>query len=109
MKEIRKNAPALLVLFLVLGFAQGAFTQADPPEWVARLNFIEGAVSYLPSGGDENDWVTAVMNRPLTAGDQLWADANSRGELHISGIPRARSSRIKRATQLRKNDLVKQT
>jgi hypothetical protein len=83
MKEIRKNVPALLVLLLILGFAQGALAQIDPPERVARLNFIEGAVSYLPSGGDENDWVTAVMNRPLTAGDQLWADANSRSELHI--------------------------
>jgi hypothetical protein len=83
MKEIRKNVPTLLVLLLILGFAQVALAQVDPPERIARLNFIDGAVSYLPSGGDENDWVTAVMNRPLTAGDQLWADANSRGELHI--------------------------
>ena len=83
MREIRKNVPVLVVLLLILGIAQGAFAQADPPERVARLNFIEGAVSYLPSGGDENDWVTVVMNRPLTTGDRLWADANSRGELHI--------------------------
>ena len=83
MKEICKYVPAMLVLLLISGFAQGAFAQADPPERIARLNFIDGAVSYLPSGGDENDWVTAAMNRPVTAGDQLWADANSRGELHI--------------------------
>ena len=83
MKEIRKNVPALLVLLLILGAAQGALAQADPPERVARLNFIVGAVSYLPSGGNENDWVTVDMNRPLTTGDRLWADANSRGELHI--------------------------
>ncbi len=83
MKEIRKNVPALLVLLLILGGAQVAFAQVDPPERVARLNFIEGAVSYLPSGGNEDDWVAAVMNRPLTTGDRLWTDANSRGELHI--------------------------
>src|SRR5512135_2315996 len=83
MNKIRKNVPALLVLLLILGFTQGALAQVDPPERVARLNFIDGAVSYLPSGGDENEWATAVMNRPLTAGDQLWADSNSRGELHI--------------------------
>ena len=61
MKEIRKNIPALLVLLLILGFARGAFTKADPPERVARLNFIDGAVSDLPSGGDENDWVTSPV------------------------------------------------
>jgi hypothetical protein len=83
MNEIRKSVPALLVLLLILGFAQGTLAQTDPPERVARLNFIAGAVSYLPSGGDENEWAAAVVNRPLTAGDQLWADANSRGELHI--------------------------
>jgi hypothetical protein len=83
MKEIRKNVPALLVLLLILGIAQGVFAQADPPGRIARLNFIEGAVSYLPSGGNENDWVTVAINRPLTTGDRLWADANSRGELHI--------------------------
>jgi hypothetical protein len=50
---------------------------------VARLNLIEGAVSFLPSGGNGDDWVTATLNRPLTTGDRLWADANSRSELHI--------------------------
>jgi len=53
MKEIRKNVPALLMLLLILGVAQGAFAQVDPPERVARLNLIEGAVSYLPSGVGE--------------------------------------------------------
>jgi hypothetical protein len=77
MKEILKNLPALLVLPLILGVAQGAFAQVDPPDRVARLNFIEGAVSYLPSGGDQNDWVAAVMNRPLTTGDRLWSRADT--------------------------------
>jgi hypothetical protein len=55
----------------------------DPPERVARLNFMQGSVSYLPAGGADNDWVAAVVNRPLTTGDRLWADATSRAELHI--------------------------
>src|SRR6266478_4101341 len=53
----------------------------DPPTRVARLNYSSGAVSFQPGG--EGDWVTAVANRPLTTGDNLWADQNSRAELHI--------------------------
>jgi hypothetical protein len=53
----------------------------DPPSRVARLNYMEGTVSFQPGG--ENDWVTAELNRPLVTGDNLWADENSRAELHI--------------------------
>ena len=53
----------------------------DPPGRVARLNFSQGAVSFQPGG--ENDWVTAVPNRPMVTGDNLWADENSRAEAHI--------------------------
>jgi hypothetical protein len=31
----------------------------------------------------EQDWITAVPNRPLVTGDNLWADKDSRAELHI--------------------------
>jgi hypothetical protein len=55
--------------------------QQDPPARVARLNYMDGSVSFQPGG--ENDWVTAVLNRPLVTGDNLWADENSRAELHI--------------------------
>jgi hypothetical protein len=53
----------------------------DPPGRVARLNYMEGSVSFQPGG--ENDWVTAVLNRPLVTGDNLWADENSRAEVHL--------------------------
>ncbi len=33
--------------------------------------------------GGENDWVDAVVNRPLVTGDNLWADENSRAEVHV--------------------------
>lgn len=67
------------VLFLALpGITAG---QDDPPSRVARLNFIQGSVSFQPAGTE--DWVEAGPNRPLTTGDQLWADEGSRAELHL--------------------------
>jgi len=53
----------------------------DPPGRVARLNYIQGSVSYQVSG--DQDWVQANSNRPLTTGDNLWADQDSRGEVHV--------------------------
>jgi uncharacterized protein DUF6600 len=53
----------------------------DPPGRVARLNFAEGSVSFQPAG--EGDWVAAVLNRPMVTGDNLWADEDSRAEVHI--------------------------
>jgi uncharacterized protein DUF6600 len=53
----------------------------DPPARVARMNYAQGSVSFQPGG--EGDWVEAVPNRPLTTGDNLWTDRNSRAELHI--------------------------
>ena len=55
--------------------------QQDPPSRIARLNYMEGAVSLQPGG--ENDWVEGVLNRPLVTGDNLWADEGSRAEVHI--------------------------
>src|SRR5437667_9466237 len=53
----------------------------DPPSRVARLSYTHGNVSFNPAGTD--DWVTAVVNRPITTGDKLWADNGSRAELNI--------------------------
>src|SRR3984957_9965189 len=53
----------------------------DPPGRVARLNYSQGSVSFQPAG--EGDWVTAVPNRPMVTGDNLWADENSRAEAYI--------------------------
>jgi hypothetical protein len=62
--------------------AQGD-TAVDPPGRVARLNFVQGAVSFQPSGGGANDWIAAEVNRPLTSGDQLWADTDGMVEMHV--------------------------
>ncbi len=53
----------------------------DPPTRVARLSYAQGAVSFNPAGTD--DWVSAVVNRPITTGDKLWTDNGARAELHI--------------------------
>ncbi len=53
----------------------------DPPGRVARLNFSQGSISFRPAG--EDDWVAGVPNRPMVTGDDLWADENSRAEVHI--------------------------
>ncbi len=61
--------------------AQNQDQSQDPPSRVARLNNSNGSISFQPGG--EGDWVQAVSNRPLTTGDNLWADQNSRAELHV--------------------------
>ena len=55
----------------------------DPPSRVARLGYVEGAVSFQPSGTE--DWVAAPINQPVTTGDKLWSDRGSRVELQLDG------------------------
>ncbi|HTC48606.1 MAG TPA: DUF6600 domain-containing protein [Candidatus Aquilonibacter sp.] len=73
----------LLGLALIANvLAKPAFAQDDdPPGRVARLGFMEGSVSFQPAG--EDDWVGAVPNRPMTTGDKLWTDENSRAEVQL--------------------------
>jgi Family of unknown function (DUF6600) len=73
--------PLLLLLALSAAVAHRAAAQDDPPGRVARLNYMQGSISYQVSG--DQDWVQADPNRPLTTGDNLWADKDSRGEVHI--------------------------
>jgi len=53
--------------------------QQDPPSRVARLSYIDGTVSFQPGG--QGDWGAATRNRPVTIGDKIWSDNNSRAEL----------------------------
>lgn len=53
----------------------------DPPTRAGRLSDIEGSVSF--QAGGEGDWLDAVPNRPLTVGDNLWVDKDSRAEIQI--------------------------
>jgi hypothetical protein len=83
MKKVSLLVVLLLFLGIYLGASRAASAQDDPPTRVARLNFIQGSVSYQPGGDEEQEWVAADPNRPLTTGDNLWSEENSRGELHI--------------------------
>jgi len=86
---ITKQAPTfvwLLGLSLVLAIftpAGAATDEEDPPSRVARLAYAEGSVSFQPGGTE--DWVAAPVNRPLTTGDKLWSDRDSRVELQLDG------------------------
>jgi hypothetical protein len=71
---------ATVVLTLTLP-PRAAADYGDPPGRVARIRYLQGSVSFEPAG--ESDWVAAVTNRPMTIGDQIWADASSRAEIQI--------------------------
>src|SRR5262245_60901296 len=71
----------------------------DPPTRAARLSYFDGSVSFQPGG--QGDWVTAVLNRPLSTGDNLWADKDSRAEFQLGST----SVRIDSETSLTFLDL----
>lgn len=70
-----------IVMLPTRATAQDEQRQDDPPSRVARLGYVEGSLSFQPAG--ETDWVQAVENRPMTTGDRLWADKDSRAELQL--------------------------
>src|SRR5579859_4454453 len=73
------------IFAFVLAAAKPAVAQDDdkddPPSRVARLSYTNGEVSFSPAGTD--DWVSAVINRPMTTGDKLWTDQGARAELNV--------------------------
>jgi len=83
MRKQALAAPLSVALLAVLFIPARAAAQDydDPPSRVARLSYTQGYVSFQPAG--TGDWVDAIVNRPLTTGDQLWTDQGSRAALHI--------------------------
>lgn len=82
-KYLLKLASLLSLALAVALFVpqRAAADEDDPPSRVARLSYANGQVSFNPGGTD--DWVSAVVNRPITTGDKLWTDIGARAELHI--------------------------
>jgi hypothetical protein len=72
---------ALVLLATVVPLRLAAQDDDDPPGRAARLGHMEGSVSFQPAG--ESEWVQAVPNRPMTTGDKLWADRDSRAEVEL--------------------------
>ncbi len=84
MKRYTLHLVSLLSLALAMALLipqRAAADDDDPPGRVARLGFVRGNVSFEPAGTE--DWVSAVINRPLTTGDKLWNDRDSYSELHL--------------------------
>src|ERR1035437_8428877 len=90
MKELTKNLRRTIALLAVAvvstalaqrAVAQDQPDQDDPPSRVARLGQMQGSISFQPAG--ESEWVEAVRNRPMTTGDKVWADKDSRAELEL--------------------------
>jgi hypothetical protein len=76
------------LLFTGCVYTRGAITSArrpaipaDPPSRVARLSYVSGPVSFRAAGTET--WAEAILNRPLTTGDELWTDQNARAELDL--------------------------
>ena len=64
---------------------QSASSEAgDPPTRVARISYLDGSVSLQPGGAGE--WGAAVRNRPMTVGDKIWTDKDSRAELQTGVV-----------------------
>jgi uncharacterized protein DUF6600 len=80
MKTLRRSS--FLTFFVALFVSVAALSAfADPPSRAVRLQYISGPVSIQPGG--VNDWVEAVVNRPLTTADRIWTDKAARAELHL--------------------------
>jgi len=105
----RKSASVLLVgLWIVSAINLPAIATADtddPPARVARLAYLEGAISFQPGGTE--DWVSAPLNRPITTGDKIWSDQGSRAELQLDGSALRLSSNTS-VSVLNLNDNVSQ-
>lgn len=74
---------ALAVAAAVLALSMSAATaaQGSPPGRTAQLSYVSGSVWLEPAGTRE--WIAAELNRPVTVGDKIWADRDSRVELGI--------------------------
>ena len=79
--SIAALAAAILLLLQTAVIAQDQGYDQDPPTRAGRISFVQGSVSFQPGG--EGDWVTAMPNRTLTVGDNLWVDRDSRAEVQI--------------------------
>ncbi|HET7184341.1 MAG TPA: DUF6600 domain-containing protein [Terriglobales bacterium] len=72
------------LLLFVAPQARADDDSQDPPTRVARIGVTDGSVSLQPGG--EGDWGSAQRNRPMTIGDKMWVDKDSRAELQAGEV-----------------------
>jgi hypothetical protein len=71
-----------VVALSVILAAMGATALAqDPSGRAARLNFLDGSVTFRPAGVD--DWAPASVNSTVTTGDRVWTDSEAKAEFHV--------------------------
>jgi hypothetical protein len=75
----RASVLACLAGLLLFVAPKARADEGDPPSRVARVSYLDGNVSFQPTGTE--DWAAAAKNRPVTVGDKLWTDQDSRAEL----------------------------
>src|SRR3977135_253906 len=78
-RKSRTGLPMCLAGLFFLMAPKARADEGDPPSRVARISYLDGNVSFQPTGTE--DWAAAAKNRPVTVGDKLWTDADSRAEL----------------------------
>ena len=91
---LRRLARWLSIAAVVVAVPALAAAQEDPPGRVGRLAQAEGTVWVYD--GEAAEWVSALRNRPLTSGDSLATDRDSRATVRIGST----ALRIDGETQL---------
>ncbi len=82
--QILRRSRSLLFALLASGLALGATAEDDPPGRVGRLSWLSGTV-YLKDPGT-GELSAAPLNQPLTSGDIVTTEANSRAEIQIGAM-----------------------
>ena len=77
----RSTALAVVAAALALSMSAVRAAQGSPPGRTAQLSYVSGSVWLEPAG--THHWVAAELNRPMSIGDKIWADRDSRAELNI--------------------------
>lgn len=78
---LRVALMALALLGANVAWAQDE--EDDPPSRVARMAAISGDVTFATAS--DEDWNPITLNRPLTTGDRLLTNNNSRAAMDIDG------------------------
>ena len=81
MRIHRFRVLGVLIALLSGAAAPLALAQENPPDRVGRLSYIGGSVSFEPAG--TQSWTAAELNRPVTIGDRIWTDWDSRAEIEL--------------------------
>ncbi|NMG75359.1 DUF6600 domain-containing protein [Aromatoleum diolicum] len=80
-RELMRSLRLLIALPLVLTMLGASAVWADPPTRVGRLSVIDGELALRRDGSQQ--WESASVNLPLTTGDELATESDSRAEIRI--------------------------